>query len=234
MTQYKLPNTDTTDSMLKPSASLLSITIPIAVPVHWCWDIDTDSSTNESIPTTTTTHHSIHWTATAPQIAMTPPTQPLDEVKATKMRECLMLTTGTITLIMQSWTFACKCYKKCSGKTDAKGMFEPQLMILYQADQTHTLLNFHYLYLKKKNWSHEILETILFILKATKFHWLENQDWEFKCDSYHLGTNPTFIVILDSTSVLNPSYCRRALPCKAVLILISTRGCWICSQVGYI
>jgi hypothetical protein len=35
------------------------------------------------------------------------------EVKVTEMKECPMLTTGTITpLIMQSWTLACKCYMK--------------------------------------------------------------------------------------------------------------------------
>ena len=55
-----------------------------------------------------------------------------------------MLTAGKITLlIMQSWTLACKCYKKHGGKTDAEivsyiaeGMFEPRLVAWYQADQT--------------------------------------------------------------------------------------------------
>ena len=55
-----------------------------------------------------------------------------------------MLTVGWITpLIMQSWTLACKCYKKHSGKMEseivsyiAEGMSELCLMTWYQADQT--------------------------------------------------------------------------------------------------
>ena len=62
--------------------------------------------------------------------------QPLAEVKVTKMKECPMLTTGRITpLIMQSWTLACKRYKKHGGRLDAdivsyvvEGMFEPCLV----------------------------------------------------------------------------------------------------------
>ena len=75
---------------------------------------------------------------------MIPTTQPLAEVKVTKMKECLMLTVSTITLlIMQSWTLACKHYKQHGRKTDAEivsyiteGMFEPHLVAWYQADQT--------------------------------------------------------------------------------------------------
>jgi hypothetical protein len=75
---------------------------------------------------------------------MSPTTQPLAEVKVTKMKECPMLTAETITpLIMQSWTLACKHYKKHGGKTDAEivsyvaeGMFEQRLVAWYQADQT--------------------------------------------------------------------------------------------------
>ena len=70
-------------------------------------------------------------------------TQPLAEVKVTKMKECPMLTTGRITpLIMQLWTLACKCYKKHSRRLDAdivryvaEGMLEPHLIAWYQADQ---------------------------------------------------------------------------------------------------
>jgi hypothetical protein len=103
-------------------------------------------------------------------------TQPLAEVKVTKMKECTMLTAGRITpLIMQSWTLACKCYKKHSRKTDAEivshiaeGMFEPCLVSWYQADQTWInalsldayLMELTQLVLEK-NWSHNILETIL-------------------------------------------------------------------------
>ena len=66
-------------------------------------------------------------------------TQPLAEVKVTKMKECPMLTAGRITLlIMQSWTLACKHYKKHSGRSDAdivsyvaEGMFEPCLIVWY-------------------------------------------------------------------------------------------------------
>ena len=107
---------------------------------------------------------------------MPPSTQPLAEVKVTKMKECPMLTAGRITpLIMQSWTLACKRYKKHGGKTDteivsyvAEGMFEPRLVAWYQADQTRidTLSLDAYLtelaqLVLEKNWSHDILETIL-------------------------------------------------------------------------
>jgi len=87
-----------------------------------------------------------------------------------------MLTAGKITpLIMQSWTLACKRYKKHGGKTDteivsyvAEGMFEPRLVAWYQADQTRIdalsldgyLTELSQLVLEK-NWAHDILETIL-------------------------------------------------------------------------
>jgi RNase H-like domain found in reverse transcriptase/Reverse transcriptase (RNA-dependent DNA polymerase)/Integrase zinc binding domain len=103
-------------------------------------------------------------------------TQPLAEVKVTKMKECPMLTAGRITpLIMQSWTLACKRYKKHGGKTDteivsyvAEGMFEPRLVAWYQADQSRIdgltldayLLELSQLVLER-NWAHDILETIL-------------------------------------------------------------------------
>jgi hypothetical protein len=102
--------------------------------------------------------------------------QPLTEVKVMKMKECLMVTMGWITLlIMQSWTLACRCYKKHSGKTDTEivsyvmeGMFEPCLVMWYQADQTcidgltldEYLLELSQLVLEKI-WAHDILETIL-------------------------------------------------------------------------
>jgi hypothetical protein len=106
---------------------------------------------------------------------MSPTTQPLAEVKVMKMKECPMLTAGTITLIMQLWTLACKCYKKHGGKTDTKivscvaeGMFEPCLVAWYQANQTWIdllSLNGYLLELSQlileKNWAHDILETIL-------------------------------------------------------------------------
>ena len=103
-------------------------------------------------------------------------TQPLAEVKVTNMKECPILTTGRITpLIMQSWTLACKHYKKHSGRSDtdivsyiAEGMFEPRLIVWYQANQTQIdgltldvyLLELSLLVLKR-NWSHDILKTIL-------------------------------------------------------------------------
>ena len=70
---------------------------------------------------------------------MTPTTQPLAEVKVMKMKECPMLTAGTITLlIMQLWNLACKHYKKHGRKLDteivsyaAKGMFELHLVVQY-------------------------------------------------------------------------------------------------------
>jgi hypothetical protein len=102
--------------------------------------------------------------------------QPLAEVKVMKMKECLMLTVGQITLlIMQSWTLACKHYKKHGRKTDteivsyvAEGMFEPRLVAWYQADQACIdgltldtyLLELSQLVLEK-NWAHNILKTIL-------------------------------------------------------------------------
>lgn len=87
-----------------------------------------------------------------------------------------MLTVGTIIpLVMQSWTLVCKRYQKHGGKTSAKiisyiaeGMFEPRLVAWYQADQTQIdaltldqfLAKLSQLVLEK-NWSHDILETIL-------------------------------------------------------------------------
>ena len=87
-----------------------------------------------------------------------------------------MLTAGKVTpLIMQSWTLACKRYKKHGGKTDmeivsyvAEGMFEPCLVVWYQADQFQidALTLDQYLaeltqLALKRNWAHTILETIL-------------------------------------------------------------------------
>jgi hypothetical protein len=70
---------------------------------------------------------------------MSPSAQTLAEVKVVKMKECPMLTAGTITpLIMQSWTLACKRYLKHGGCTVAdivsyvaEGMFEPRLISWY-------------------------------------------------------------------------------------------------------
>ena len=107
---------------------------------------------------------------------MSTTTQPLTEVKVMKMKECLMLTTGRITpLIMQSWTLACKCYKKHGGRLDTdivsyvtEGMFELCLIAWYQADQTRIdglILDAYLLELSQlvleRNWSHDILKTIL-------------------------------------------------------------------------
>ena len=87
-----------------------------------------------------------------------------------------MLTASRITpLIMQLWTLACKHYKKHGGKMDTEiasyvteGMFEPCLVVWYQADQTciDTLSLDAYLMelaqlVLEKNWSHDIFETIL-------------------------------------------------------------------------
>ena len=107
---------------------------------------------------------------------MSPATQPLAEVKVTKMKECPMLTAGRITpLIMQSWALACKRYKKHGRKMDTKivsyvaeGMFEPRLVAWYQANQSRInsltldtyLLELSQLVLER-NWAHDILETIL-------------------------------------------------------------------------
>ena len=76
---------------------------------------------------------------------------------------------------MQSWILMCKWYKKHGGKTDtqivsyiAKGMFKPRPVAWYQTDQTRIDALSLYAYLTelsqlvlKKNWSHDILETIL-------------------------------------------------------------------------
>ncbi|KAF8233159.1 hypothetical protein L208DRAFT_1558238 [Tricholoma matsutake] len=59
------------------------------------------------------------------------------------MKDCPMLTAGKITpLIMQFWTLACKWYMKHASNTPAEivsflaeGMFKPQLIGWYQADQ---------------------------------------------------------------------------------------------------
>ena len=103
-------------------------------------------------------------------------TQPLAKVKVTKMKECPMLTAGKITpLVMQSWTLACKRYKKHGGKTDAEivsyvaeGMFKPCLIAWYQADQAQIdaltldgyLAELSLLVLEK-NWDHKVLKMIL-------------------------------------------------------------------------
>ena len=107
---------------------------------------------------------------------MSPTTQPLTEVKITKMKDCLMLTAGKVTpLIIQSWTLVWKCYKKHGGKTDteivsyvAEGMFEPCLVAWYQADQSqiNALTLDQYLtelfqLVLERNWMHTILKTIL-------------------------------------------------------------------------
>jgi hypothetical protein len=62
--------------------------------------------------------------------------QPLAEVKVSKLKECFMLTTGQYTpLVHQDWSTACHCYMKFAEKkpdeimsyiTDA--MLEPCLM----------------------------------------------------------------------------------------------------------
>jgi hypothetical protein len=80
-----------------------------------------------------------------------------------------MLTAGKITpLILQSWTLACKRYMKHGGRSATEGMFEPRLMVWYQADQTRIDALTLDQYLKElallvleKNWAHDILEAIL-------------------------------------------------------------------------
>jgi hypothetical protein len=62
---------------------------PVSPPQSLSEFTDTDSSTDESI-TTTTKHHHSHQT----NPAMSAVTQPLAEVKVTKMKECPMLTAG--------------------------------------------------------------------------------------------------------------------------------------------
>jgi hypothetical protein len=108
-------------------------------------------------------------------------TQPLAKVKVTKMKVCLMLMARKITLlIMQSWTLACKHYKKHGEKKDndivsyvTEEMFEPHLVVWYQADQTQIdalsldqYLTELSLLILEKNWAHDILETILSSHKA--------------------------------------------------------------------
>ena len=100
---------------------------------------------------------------------MTLTTQPLTKVKVIKMKECLMLTTSTITpLIMQSWTLACKHYKQHGRKTDAEIVSYVAEVAWYQADQTqiNRLTLDQYLaelsqLVLEKNWAHDILELIL-------------------------------------------------------------------------
>jgi hypothetical protein len=128
---------------------------------------------------------------------MSPTTQPLAEVKVTKMKECPMLTTGAITpLIMQLWTLACKHYKKHGGKTDAEivsyvaeGMFEPRLVAWYQADQTRIdslslegyLSELSQLVLEK-NWAHDILETILSTTQGNRVF----IDWKIEMENLNM------------------------------------------------
>ena len=105
-----------------------------------------------------------------------------------------MLTAGKVTpLIMQSWTLACKRYKKHGGKTDAEivsyvaeGMFEPRLVAWYQADQTRidTLTLDQYLtelaqLVLEKNWAHDILETILSSSQGTQ----PFMDWKIEVEN---------------------------------------------------
>ena len=103
-------------------------------------------------------------------------TQPLAEVKVSKMKECPMLMARKITpIIMQLWTLTCNCYKKHGRKTDGEivsyvteGMFKPCLVAWYQADHIQIdglTLNEYLIELAslvlEKNWAHDILETIL-------------------------------------------------------------------------
>jgi hypothetical protein len=74
---------------------------------------ETDWSTDDNVSATTHHHHKHQAAPPATCTTMSPQTQPTAKVKITKMKECPMLTAGTITpLIMQSWTLACKCYMK--------------------------------------------------------------------------------------------------------------------------
>jgi hypothetical protein len=116
------------------------------------------------------------------------------EVKVTKTKECPMLTAGTITpLIMQSWTLACKHYMKHGGRTAtdivsyiAEGMFEPRLVVWYQADQTwidalslDEYLKELTLLVLEKNWAHDILETILSSSQGTQVF----MDWKIELEN---------------------------------------------------
>jgi hypothetical protein len=150
----------------------------------------TDSSTDDDM--SATTHH---WAALpAAHTTMLLQTQPMAEVKVTKMKECPMLTAGTITpLIMQSWTLACKRYMKHGGRTAsdivsyvAEGMFEPHLVVWYQADQTwiDALTLDEYLaeltlLVLEKNWAHDILETILSLSQGTQVF----MDWKIEVEN---------------------------------------------------
>ena len=105
-----------------------------------------------------------------------------------------MLTAGQITpLIMQSWTLACKHYKKHGGKMDAEivsyiaeGMFKPHLIACYQADQARIdaltldgyLTKLSQLVLEK-NWDHEVLKTILSSSQGNRIF----IDWEIEIEN---------------------------------------------------
>jgi hypothetical protein len=116
------------------------------------------------------------------------------EVKVTKMKECPMLTTGTIRpLIMQSWTLVCKHYMKHGGRMAsdivsyiAEGMFELRLVAWYQADQTRidALTLDEYLaelalLVLERNWAHHILETILSLSQGTQAF----MDWKIELEN---------------------------------------------------
>ncbi|RDB31066.1 hypothetical protein Hypma_000019 [Hypsizygus marmoreus] len=71
-------------------------------------------------------------------------TQPLAEVRTSKMKDCPILTAGRITpLVLQSWSLACKRYMKHAEKKPeeivsfvAEAMMEPWLVAWYQAGHT--------------------------------------------------------------------------------------------------
>jgi hypothetical protein len=155
---------------------------------------DTDSSTDDDASITTTHCHN-HWAGLpAARTTMSQQTQTLAKVKVTKMKECLMLTARKIApLIMQSWTLTCKRYIKHGSRmaTDivsyvAEGMFEPRLVVWYQADQTridalslNEYLKELMLLVLEKNWVHDILKTILPSSQGTQVF----MDWKIEIEN---------------------------------------------------
>ena len=103
-------------------------------------------------------------------------TKIMAKVKITKIKDCLMLTNGTITPIShQAWSLACKCYLKHGGKTAAQvvsfiaeGMMQPCLIHWYQAGQARIDALTLQEYLDKvteltldHNWAYDLQEQIL-------------------------------------------------------------------------
>ncbi|KAF9539664.1 hypothetical protein CPC08DRAFT_824534 [Agrocybe pediades] len=97
-------------------------------------------------------------------------------IVVTKLKDCPMLTAGTITpLILQEWTHACRRFKKHSGKKAeeivsfvADAMLEPRLQAWYQGsqDRIDALTLDEYIaelsaLVLDKNWAHQIRQKII-------------------------------------------------------------------------